>query len=219
MNRLVLQVINFLLVVFRYITDNVWTIIWQHRLLVVRHALFGKVSLRRLPPTSDAVRFHIMRVHYQTAIWEIANIADMELPAATESGWHLDGNVLIPVLTTLQPIPKACTAFVTCCCKKNACSRWLQSGGCNLGVYFDSQLDFKQYITITCRMCYLYYWLKGMLWRDVRLAERDVTTWCTVGWKWCYDVTYCLPKGMWWRDLLLAGRDITTWRTAVWKGC
>ena len=32
MNRLVLQVINFLLVVFRYITDNVWTVIatWTH---------------------------------------------------------------------------------------------------------------------------------------------------------------------------------------------
>ena len=86
-----------------------------------RHALFGKVSLRRLPPKSDAVRFHIMRAHYQTAIWEMANITDMELPAATESGWHLDGNVLIPVLTTLQPIPRAYTAFVTCSCKKNAC--------------------------------------------------------------------------------------------------
>ena len=44
-----------------------------------------------------------MRVYHQTAIWEMANIADMELPAATESDWHLDGNVLILVLTTLQP--------------------------------------------------------------------------------------------------------------------
>ena len=60
--------------------------------------------------------------HYQTVIWEMANIADMKLPAAMESGWHLDGNVLISVLTTLQPIPKACTAFVICGCKKNACS-------------------------------------------------------------------------------------------------
>ena len=51
----------------------------------------------------------------------MANIADMELPAATESDWYLDGNVLNPMITTLQTIPKACTAFVThvtCGCKK-----------------------------------------------------------------------------------------------------
>lgn len=87
-----------------------------------RHAILEKVSLRRLPQTIDAVRFRIMGAHYQTAVWEMANIPDMVLPAATELGWRLDGNILILILTTLQPIPKACAGFVTYLCKKNTCS-------------------------------------------------------------------------------------------------
>ena len=45
--------------------------LWRQDL---RWSRFEKVSLRRLPPTSDAVMFHILRAHYQSAIWETVNL-------------------------------------------------------------------------------------------------------------------------------------------------
>ena len=49
------------------------------------HAPCGNVSLRRLPTTNDAVRFHIIR--------------------------RLDKNMLVPIPTTLQPIPNYMIMF------------------------------------------------------------------------------------------------------------
>ena len=79
--------------------------------------------------TSYTIMFHVMRIHYQAVIWMKANAANVVLSAATDSGWRLDGNILVPVMTTLQPIPKACTICVTYGCKKNVCSNnkcWYQ---------------------------------------------------------------------------------------------
>ena len=53
-----------------------------------RHIMFYKfVKPEVLPPTSDALHFHLMRVHYQTMIWKNANSAIPELPAADTMGW------------------------------------------------------------------------------------------------------------------------------------
>ena len=58
-----------------------------------------------MAPTSDALRFHLKRVHYQSMIWRNAHCATPELPAPSEMGWRLMDSELQPVLMTLSPIP------------------------------------------------------------------------------------------------------------------
>ena len=89
-----------------------------------RVILFSKgCPQETLPPTSDAVRLHIRRAHYQASIWEQATITTPVLPQVTDMGWkYIDGN-LVPKLMTLTPIPKACREIITCGCTKGCASR------------------------------------------------------------------------------------------------
>jgi len=53
-----------------------------------RHILFCKTTKpKALPPTSDALRFPLMPVHYQTTIWRNAHCATHELPSPVQMGW------------------------------------------------------------------------------------------------------------------------------------
>lgn len=92
-----------------------------------RVILFSKgCPQETLPPTSDAVRQHIRRAHYQATIWEQATVATPVLPPVIDMEWqYLDGN-LVPKLMTITPIPKACREIITCNCQKG-CS----SGNCS----------------------------------------------------------------------------------------
>jgi len=45
-----------------------------------RLLLLGKCSLKRLPPTSDALKQHIKKLHYKTAIWENADKREIHFP-------------------------------------------------------------------------------------------------------------------------------------------
>lgn len=84
---------------------------------MARVALFGKVgSPEKLPPTSDAFRQHLLRCHYQTAVWRQAHVPKPTLPNPTETGWMLQDDQLTPVFMTLEPIPKACLEMVSCKC-------------------------------------------------------------------------------------------------------
>ena len=50
-----------------------------------------------LPPTSDAVKFHIMRSHYQATIWNQAHLPYPSIPPLTDIGWILeDGQLKTP---------------------------------------------------------------------------------------------------------------------------
>ena len=71
-----------------------------------------------LPPTSDALKHHIKRAHYQSLVWKQSNVATPELPSATESGWREQNQKLLPVLMTKSVIPRACTEMIQCSCKK-----------------------------------------------------------------------------------------------------
>ena len=52
-----------------------------------RYTLFSKTPKpEAMPPTSDAFRFHLMRVHYQAMMWRNAHCPTPELPALTEMG-------------------------------------------------------------------------------------------------------------------------------------
>ena len=53
-----------------------------------RVKLFCKgFTQENLPPTSDAVKLHIMRSHYQALIWNQAHIAQPVLPPVDTMGW------------------------------------------------------------------------------------------------------------------------------------
>ena len=52
-----------------------------------RAIMFSKcLSPDKLPPTSDALLFHIQRAHYQSSVWRQANTTNPNLPNPTESG-------------------------------------------------------------------------------------------------------------------------------------
>ena len=60
-----------------------------------------------LPPSSNALRFHLMRVHYQTMIWRNVHCATPELPSPVQMGWSKnDDSGLQPILMSLGPIPR-----------------------------------------------------------------------------------------------------------------
>ena len=86
----------------------------------VRHIMFSKSKKpEALPPTKDALHFHIMRVHHQTMIWKQADCAEPDIPDPTAMGWTKRDGGLEPILMSLSPIPKACMEVIFCSCKTN----------------------------------------------------------------------------------------------------
>jgi len=90
-----------------------------------RYVLFGKTKKTdSLPPCSDTIRQHIKRAHYQTVIWEKAYLTHIDAPTPASSGWSVDEEgVLVPVWSTIGPVPQSCLEFVYCkSCKVDKCS-------------------------------------------------------------------------------------------------
>jgi hypothetical protein len=73
-------------------------------------------SPESLLPTSDALKLHIERAHFQASVWKQANVVKPVLSSPVTMGWSLDGDRLIPHLTTLDPIPQACLEMISCQC-------------------------------------------------------------------------------------------------------
>ncbi|KAK3911510.1 Chromosome-associated kinesin KIF4 [Frankliniella fusca] len=83
-----------------------------------RVALFGTVKmLEYLPPTSDALRLHLKRCHFQVYVWKNAHIASPILPDPKDCGWNVVDERYVPVLKTLPSVPKSCPVFSVCGCK------------------------------------------------------------------------------------------------------
>ena len=89
-----------------------------------RTILFKRgVAQENLPPTSDALKHHIMRAHLQTMIWLKAREPQPEIPQATDCGWKLESITLQPVLLTVDPVPHACLNLVSCSCRGTCVTR------------------------------------------------------------------------------------------------
>ncbi|KAG1654610.1 Small integral membrane protein 8 [Nymphon striatum] len=75
----------------------------------VRKEIFLKHSLDALPPTKDALEFHIHRANYQSLVWYQCLEAVQQLPNPTSCGWMIDDESgdLIPKLMSLSPLPNA----------------------------------------------------------------------------------------------------------------
>ena len=57
------------------------------------HVLFNRARCpESLPPTSDALHFHIQRAHYQAAIWKQAHLAHQDIPDPQVGGWKVEEN-------------------------------------------------------------------------------------------------------------------------------
>ena len=85
-----------------------------------RHLLFSKTGKpEAMAPASDALRFHLRRVHHQSMIWRSAQCPTPELHAPSEMGWRLVDSELPPVLMTLSPIPDSCLEMAACSCRNH----------------------------------------------------------------------------------------------------
>ena len=79
----------------------------------------GKSSIEALPPTGNALSFHLKRSKYQVFLWRTALMNDTDLPSPDGNGWTIKtGKRLSPVLMSLPSVPKSCLALVTCSCKE-----------------------------------------------------------------------------------------------------
>ena len=85
-----------------------------------RQQLFCKRSrsLDRIPPTSAALRQHILRAAYQGGhVWSQVHMALPQLPSPLEWGWKKD-ELWRPVWTTLPQAQQSCYELIHCSCKK-----------------------------------------------------------------------------------------------------
>ena len=83
-----------------------------------RVVLFNKSrSPESLPPTSDALHFHIQRAHYQATIWRQAHLAFPVIPNPEPMGWKVEGMKVKPILMSLSPVPESCQEIIACKCK------------------------------------------------------------------------------------------------------
>ena len=88
-------------------------------------------SLDRIPPTSAALKQHILRASYQGGhVWSQVYLALPELPSPAEWGWERDGQWK-PVWTTLAQAQQSCYELIHCSCKK-ACRGLCKCSKANL---------------------------------------------------------------------------------------
>ena len=83
-----------------------------------RSILFARAQpLETLPPTHDALSFHIMRAHYQALVWNQAYKQYPVLPKPETMGWKINNDAFVPILTSLPAVPEACVHLISCGCK------------------------------------------------------------------------------------------------------
>jgi len=84
-----------------------------------RIILFKKQkSAEALPPTKDALSFHIQRSHHQAQIWRQATETHQVLSPPITQGWQKANTCLVPILTSLPAIPEACVEMLSCGCQQ-----------------------------------------------------------------------------------------------------
>ncbi|MES9881882.1 MAG: hypothetical protein ABW185_13470, partial [Sedimenticola sp.] len=69
-----------------------------------------------LPPTSDAVRLHVKRAHFQALVWLQATALRPTITSPTTLGWEIKNGHMTPTLTSLPPVPESCIQLITCGC-------------------------------------------------------------------------------------------------------
>ena len=92
-----------------------------------RSTLFAQAHLlETLPPTHDALSFHIKQSHYQASVWRQADKQRPELPPSETMGWTIQSGALVPTLISMPSLSESCIELFTCKCTTK-CRR----GNCN----------------------------------------------------------------------------------------
>ena len=107
------------------------------------------VQPRTLPPTSAAAKYHSLRVYHQVQQWRGVH------KRATEWGWRLKDDKMLPVATDLQPAPEYLLEAINCNCKTDCSSRRC------------SCVKFGLYCSPACGQC------KGLLCCNIEPPEED----------------------------------------------
>lgn len=79
----------------------------------------SKLSLARLPPTSDAFKLHALRTYHTIQKW----LGNEKNP--TDWGWIRTEQGLTPKMFSKDPAPQSLLSYISCGCKKDckgACS-------------------------------------------------------------------------------------------------
>ena len=86
------------------------------------------LDLEKFTPTSNAIRFHILRAHFQAYIWYLSPIKRSINIARETYGYANDDDELVPIITDENILPeklpmpcncKKCKSDKTCVCRKN----------------------------------------------------------------------------------------------------
>ena len=91
-----------------------------HSVDEARQHLFCKHArgLDRIPPTSAALKQHVLRASYQGGhVWSQVHLNLPELPSPAEWGWRVEDG-WHPLWTTLQQAQQSCYELIRCSCKK-----------------------------------------------------------------------------------------------------
>ena len=89
----------------------------------VRYKLFCSKNAHtcNLPPTKDALKYHVARATYQACVWHNSLEAAAHTPSPHGHGWDvIDGHISIHWMDQ-QPAPKALLQFISCNCIKANC--------------------------------------------------------------------------------------------------
>jgi hypothetical protein len=90
-----------------------------------RYKLFVTNALgeRKLPPTRDSLRLHLMRCNYQAKIQKSSFNCFMHAPSPTNHGWIMEDGVLCIEWMTMDPMPKELMEHSKCKCPKSGCDK------------------------------------------------------------------------------------------------
>ncbi|CAG2202663.1 unnamed protein product [Mytilus edulis] len=79
------------------------------------YSTYTQAEVHTLPPTSNAAQFHILRAFYQMKVW-IGEDVNLNVK---DWGWLIDGNMYLPVRSSLPPAPEELLKTIYCRCKCN----------------------------------------------------------------------------------------------------
>lgn len=71
-------------------------------------------DISRLPPTENAAKYHLLRVHLQCIVWKIL---DTTAADPTLWGWQKANEEFQPIMTDISPAPDSLLNMIHCACK------------------------------------------------------------------------------------------------------
>ena len=84
-------------------------------------SLRKQAESNKLPPTKAAFLGSVERSPYQCIIWKTATEPIPSTPLPKNHGWKREGDIFVPIMTTLPPATDTLLQLVKCGSSKSAC--------------------------------------------------------------------------------------------------